>query len=256
MDFGIRGKTALVTGASSGIGEAVALTLAAEGVRLAVAARRLDRLQDVVKRARAAGADDAAAFALDLTDAAAIARVLEEVRESFGDVDILVLNGGGPKAGAFSHLELDDWDAAYRLTLRCMIELAQACALRMQPRGWGRIVSLASTSVKAPIANLALSNALRVGLVAALKSLAGDVAKDGVTVNTIATGRVRTERLRQLYGDDDAMDRAAAADIPIGRVASPAEYAPLVAFLCSDPARYVTGQTISIDGGLTRGLFG
>ncbi len=256
MDFGIRGKTALVTGASSGIGEAVALALAAEGVRLAVAARRMEKLEDVVRRARAAGADDAAAFALDLTDADAIARVQEDVRESFGDVDILILNGGGPKAGAFSQIELDDWDTAYRLTLRSMVELARACAARMVPRGWGRIVSLASTSVKAPIANLALSNVFRAGLVAALKSLAGDVATDGVTVNTIATGRVRTERLRELYGSDDAMDRAAAADVPIGRVASPAEYAPLVAFLCSDPARYVTGQTISIDGGLTRGLFG
>lgn len=256
MDFGIRGKTALVTGASSGIGEAVALSLAAEGVRLAVAARRMEKLDDVVKRARAAGADDAAAFALNLTDDAAVARVLEEVRESFGEIDILVLNGGGPKAGTFSQLQLADWDAAYRSTLRCMVELASICAPRMAARGWGRIVSLASTSVKAPIPNLALSNAFRVALAAALKSLAGDVAKDGVTVNAIATGRVRTDRLRELYGDDDAMDRAAAADIPIGRVASPAEYAPLVAFLCSDPARYVTGQTISIDGGLTRGLFG
>lgn len=256
MDFGIRGKTALVMGASSGIGEAVALALATEGVRLAIAARRREKLEDVVKRARAAGADDAAAFSLDLTDAAAVARVLEDVRESFGDVDILVLNGGGPKAGTFSQLALDDWDASYRLTLRCMVELASACAPRMAARGWGRIVSLASTSVKAPIPNLALSNAFRTALVAALKSLAGDVAKDGVTVNTLATGRVRTDRLRELYGDDDAMDRAAAADVPIGRVASPAEYAPLVAFLCSDPARYVTGQTISIDGGLTRSLFG
>jgi len=117
-------------------------------------------------------------------------------------------------------------------------------------------VALTSTSVKQPLGNLALSNAFRVALVAAMKTLAGDVAADGITVNSIATGRVRTDRLRELYGADAAMDTAAEAEVPMRRVAAPAEFAPLVAFLCGDPARYVTGQTIAIDGGLVRGIFG
>jgi len=256
MDLGIRGKTALITGGSSGIGEAVALALAAEGARIAVAARRADDLARVVTEARKAGADDAAAFVVDLGDPAAVARLLEDVRRDFGAPDIAILNGGGPKPGTFSQTTLDGWDAAYQTTLRAMIELCRGVVPAMRERGWGRIVALTSTSVKQPIGNLALSNAFRVALVAALKTLAGEVAADGVTVNTIATGRVRTERLRELYGSDEAMDAAAEAEVPIKRVASPAEFAPLVAFLCGDPARYVTGQTIAIDGGLTRGIFG
>jgi 3-oxoacyl-[acyl-carrier protein] reductase len=116
---------------------------------------------------------------------------------------------------------------------------------------------LTSTSVKQPIANIVLSNAFRTGLVAALKTLAGEVAADGITINSIATGRVETDRLRELYGGDDAqMKAAAAAEVPVGRVATPQEFAPLVAFLCGAPASYVTGQTIAIDGGLIRGTFG
>ena len=121
--------------------------------------------------------------------------------------------------------------------------------------GWGRIVALTSTSVKQPIPNLALSNVFRTALVSALKSLSLDVARAGVTVNAIATGRVLTDRLRHLYQDEDAIRAAAEIEVPIGRVAMPAEFAPLVAFLCGEPARYVTGQTIAIDGGLIKALF-
>jgi 3-oxoacyl-[acyl-carrier protein] reductase len=182
--------------------------------------------------------------------------MLEDVRKTFGEIDILVLNGGGPKPGYFLDTQLEDWDGAYNTTLRSMIELTHAAVPSMRARRWGRIVALTSTSVEQPIGNLVLSNAFRVALVAALKSLSSDVAADGITVNSIATGRVRTDRLRELYGDDEAMDRAAKAEVPIGRVATTEEYAPLAAFLCSESARYITGQTIAIDGGLTSGIFG
>ena len=256
MDLEIRGKTALITGASSGIGKAIALALAAEGARIAVAARRMDELERVVAEARKAGADDAEAFAFDLTDPTSVSNLLHDVGAQMGSPDILILNGGGPKPGTFTETTLEDWDTAYKTTLRAMVELASGALPAMRERGWGRIVALTSTSVKQPIGNLALSNAYRVALVAAMKTLAGEVAADGVTVNSIGTGRVRTERLRELYGSDEAMDAAAEAEVPMKRVASPAEFAPLVAFLCGDPARYVTGQTIAIDGGLTRGIFG
>ena len=255
MDLGIRGRTALVTGASAGIGEAIALALAREGVKLAVAARRVERLDAVAAQAKTLGASDARGFALDLGDDGSIGSMLDAVRGAFGDIDILVLNGGGPKAGRFSEVSLADWDDAYRKLLRGMLVLLDACVPAMRANRWGRVVALTSTSVKQPIDTLVLSNALRTALVAALRTLAVEVARDGVTVNAIATGRVDTDRLRSLYGDD-AQLRQAGEDVPIGRIATPQEFAPMAAFLCGEPAGYVTGQTISVDGGLTRGLFG
>jgi 3-oxoacyl-[acyl-carrier protein] reductase len=256
MDLGIRGRTALVAGASAGLGEAVALALADEGVTLALAARNMDRLDAVVRAAKERGAQDARAFHLDLQDGDSIAAMLDGVRGAFGDVDIAILNGGGPKPGVFSEMTLADWDGAYTLLLRSMLVVLDALVPPMRTRRWGRVVALTSSAVKQPIDTLVLSNAFRTGLVAALRTLAVEVARDGVTVNSIATGRVETERLRALYGNDEAKLRAAASEVPIGRVASPAEFAPMVAFLCGEPACYVTGQTISVDGGLVRGLFG
>jgi 3-oxoacyl-[acyl-carrier protein] reductase len=256
VDLGIKGRLALVTGASSGIGEAVALALAAEGVKLAIGARRVDRLDAVAKRAKELGAADARGFVVDLADAASVKHMLADVRATFGDIDIVVLNGGGPKAGRFADVALPDWDAAYRIVLRSMIELVESTLPAMRAKKWGRIVALTSTSVEQPIANLVLSNAFRTALVATLKTVAGEVAADGVTVNSIATGRVDTERLRAIYGSEDEIRDTAKAEVPIGRVATPGEFAPLVTFLCGAPASYITGQTIAIDGGLIRGTFG
>jgi 3-oxoacyl-[acyl-carrier protein] reductase len=256
VDFGIRGRTALVTGASAGIGESVALALAAEGVRLAVGARDSERLEAVARAAKERGAEDARGFRLDLEDPNSIDAMLDGVCSAFGDVDIAILNGGGPKAGRFTEMAPADWDAAYRLLMRGMLVLLERLVPPMRARRWGRIIALTSTSVKQPIDTLVLSNAFRTGLVAALRTLAVEVARDGVTVNCIATGRIETDRLRELYGNDETKLREAAREVPIGRIATPQEFAPMTAFLCSESARYVTGQTISVDGGLVRGLFG
>lgn len=253
MDLGIRGKVALVTGASSGLGEAVALALAAEGASIAIAARRRDRLEDVARKCKAAGAADARPFEADLSDAGAVGSLLEKVRGVLGDPEILVANSGGPKAGKVLDLSMEDWDSAYRGVLRSLLELAYGVVAAMRRKRWGRIVALESSSVKQPIPTLALSNAFRVALVAAFKTLSLEVAADGVTVNTIATGRVLTDRLRSLYGGEDEL-RSAVQDIPAGRIATPQEFAPMVAFLCGAPAGYVTGQTIAVDGGLIKGL--
>jgi 3-oxoacyl-[acyl-carrier protein] reductase len=255
VDFGIRGRVALVTGASSGIGEAVALVLAQEGVKLAVAARRRERLENVAREAKIRGAADARAFEADLGDSASIAKLIAGVRDQLGDVEILVANGGGPKPGTFLELKLDDWDTGYRNTLRNMLQLIDGIVPAMQARRWGRIVALTSSSVKQPIPTLALSNIFRTALVSALKTLSIEVAQNGVTVNSIATGRVLTDRLRHLYPDEAAIHQTAQTEVPIGRVATPEEFAPMVAFLCSEPARYVTGQTIAVDGGLIKSLF-
>jgi len=136
-----------------------------------------------------------------------------------------------------------------------MLQIVERTVPQMRERKWGRIVALTSTSVKQPIGTLALSNVFRTALISALKTLSGEVARDGITVNAIATGRILTDRLRSLYGGDAELERAG-KEVPAGRVAQPDEFAPIVAFLCGEPARYITGQTISVDGGLTGGLFG
>lgn len=255
MDLGIRGRVALVTGASSGIGEAIALALAAEGAMIAVAARRRDRLEAVAREAKKRGASAAHAFEVDFDDPESIGSLLTQVQATCGHIQILVANSGGPKPGTFLDLKLDDWDAGYRNTLRSVLALVYGVVPPMTASGWGRIVALTSSSVKQPIANIALSNAFRTALVSALKTLSGEVARSGVTVNSIATGRVLTDRLRHLYPDEKALHKAAETEIPAGRVAEPSEFAPLVAFLCGEPASYVTGQTIAIDGGLIKSLF-
>lgn len=255
MDLGIAGRVALVTGASSGIGAAVAEALAGQGVVLAVAARRRERLDELAARALTLGAADARAFTADQNQPTSMAKLVTSVRDAFGRVDIVIANGGGPKPGTFLAQTVTDWDFAYQGTLRSMLELIYAAVPAMRERGWGRVVALTSGSVKEPMPNLVLSNAYRTALVSALKTLSFEVAADGVTVNAIATGRILTDRLRQLYGSDDAIAAAAKTDIPMRRVGTPEEFAPLVAFLCGEGARFITGQTIGIDGGALKSLY-
>lgn len=193
---------------------------------------------------------------VDLGDPKSIDAMQRDVHDAFGGVDILIANSGGPKPGTYTQIGPDDWDAAYRAILRSMLQIVNGVLPGMRERRWGRIVALTSSSVKQPIATLALSNMFRTALVSALKTLSSEIAKDGVTVNSIATGRILTDRLRSLYGGDDAALQRAGAEAPIGRIGKPEEFAPLVTFLCGEPARYVTGQTISVDGGLIAGLFG
>lgn len=245
-----------MTGASSGIGEAVALSLAKEGALLALASRRQERLGEVADAARKLGAPTVRTFHFDQTVDTSGIELAANVSSTMGPIDVLIANGGGPKPGTYLQVSLEEWDHSYRYALRSMLSLINETLPGMRANGWGRIVALTSMSVKEPIPNLVLSNSFRTALVAALKTLSGDVASEGVTINCIATGRILTDRLRQLYSNDEEALRAAAErDVPMRRPGSPSEFAPLVTFLCGEPASYITGQTIAIDGGYIKSLY-
>jgi 3-oxoacyl-[acyl-carrier protein] reductase len=248
MDLGIDGRVALVLGASRGLGRAVAEALGREGARVALAARSVDGLEAV-----AAGIDgETAVVAVDTGDADAVAALPERVASALGQVEILVLNTGGPPGGAALDGDLETWTDAYRSLVLAPVILAKLCVPAMRERGWGRIVSISSTSIREPIPNLTLSNANRAATAGFLATLAREVAADGVTVNTIATGRFATERLASLHGSIEAAEEQARADVPAGRLGRPEEYGDLVTFVCSERAAYLTGTTIPLDGGLTR----
>ena len=248
MDLGIENRTALVLGASRGLGRAIAEALGREGARVALASRSVDGLEEV-----AAGIDaETAVVPADTGDEEAVARLPARVAEALGPVEILVLNTGGPPPGGALDADTDAWRSAYQSLVLAPLILARACVPGMRERRWGRIVSVSSTSVREPIPNLTLSNANRMATVGLLNTLAREVAADGITVNTIATGRFGTERLAQLYGSREVAEEQARAEVPAARLGRPEEYGDLVAFVCSDRAGYLNGTVIPLDGGITR----
>jgi 3-oxoacyl-[acyl-carrier protein] reductase len=247
MDLGLTGRTAIVCGASSGMGLAVAEELAAEGANVAMFGRRRELLEREAERIGALPVQG------DLTIPQHLERLVQATVGAFGGVDVLVLNGGGPPAGPPSELTAEAVEDAVALLLTCHVTLVARCLPYLRESGRGRVVAIASSSVREPLPNLALSNAVRPGVVGWLKSLARELGPEGVTVNTIAPGRIDTERLRALYGDD-GLSPAELEQVPARRLGTPAEIAAAVAFLASDRAAYVTGVVLPVDGGLTRGL--
>jgi len=247
VDLGLRGRTAIVSGASSGMGLAIAEVLVAEGANVAMFARRRDLLE------READRLGALAVRGDLTNPAHLETLVEQTLEAFGGIDVLVLNGGGPERTTASDVTAESLEHAVDLLLTSSVRLAGLCLPHLKASGRGRIVAITSSSVREPIANLALSNAVRPGLVGWLKTLARELGPDAVTVNVIAPGRIATERLKEVYGEGgpSAADLEA---IPLGRIGEPREVAEVVAFLASDAAAYVTAAVLPVDGGLTRGL--
>jgi 3-oxoacyl-[acyl-carrier protein] reductase len=250
MDLGLAGRVALVMGASQGIGAAIGAALAREGARVAVASRSQGRVE-------AAGTieGDVSPFVADTTDLDRLAELPAEVEAALGPLDILVANTGGPPLGGALDHELDEWERAYRSLVLAPRVLAGAIVPGMRERGWGRIVNVGSSSTREPIPGLNLSNAHRMAAVGFLKTLAGEVAADGITVNTVATGRFATERIASSYGSMETAEATAQRDVPAGRLGRPEEYGDLVAFLCSERAAYITGAVIPIDGGLLRSAF-
>jgi len=246
MDLGISGRTALVTGASAGLGLACAQALAAEGVRVAVASRSADKLAAAV----ATLDGDPVMLTVDLSDPASVDALVDDATEALGHVDILIANGGGPPPGNFASTDVDAYPAALQLNLLSMVALAKAFVPPMQQRGWGRVVAVTSAAVRQPMDYLILSNTARSGLTAFLKTTATEVAGDGVTVNTVQPGVHATDRLTQLYDDLDEVARS----VPTQRLGDPGDFGRIVAFLCSESARSITGASVPVDGGAVKGL--
>jgi 3-oxoacyl-[acyl-carrier protein] reductase len=248
MDLQIAGRTALVTGASRGIGYAIAEGLAKEGARVVASARDPGVLEAAAERLRATGAE-VHAVAADVGSARGVKTLLERTRELAGEPEVLVCNAGGPAPGLPSTVADDAWARGFELTLMSAVRLARGVVPAMRERGWGRIVNVTSLSVRQPLLELTLSNALRSGVTAFARTLATEVAGHGVTVNNVAPGYTATERLEELFGDDYARARLMAT-IPAKRFATPDEIAAAAVFLCSQQAAYLTGQTILVDGGV------
>jgi 3-oxoacyl-[acyl-carrier protein] reductase len=256
MDLGLAGRRAAVAGASAGLGFATAAALAAEGVAVALCGRDPGRVDDAVARlagAAAPGRRDPApvGIALDVGSLAGGRRFVEQATEALGGLDIVVPNAGGPPPGTFASTDDDAYAAALELNLLSTVGMCRAAVPGMQAQGWGRVVAITSISVRQPIGTLILSNTARAGVTGFLKTLALEVAADGVTVNSVQPGLHATDRLRALHGGDVS---GAGAGVPAGVVGRPGDFGAVVAFLCSDQARFVTGAAIPVDGGTHRGL--
>jgi len=247
MELGLEGRTAIVCGGSSGMGLAVAESLAGEGANVALFSRRREVLE------READRIGALAVQGDLTIPQHLERLVQATVGAFGALDILVINGGGPPASQAASLTAAAVDEAVALLLTSQVTLVGHCLPHLRASGQGRIVAIESSSVREPIDGLALSNAVRPGVIGWLKTLARELAPDGITVNAIAPGQIDTERMRQLYGEH-GLSPTALRRIPLGRLGTADEVGAVAAFLASGRASYVTGAVIPVDGGLTRSL--
>jgi 3-oxoacyl-[acyl-carrier protein] reductase len=247
MDLGLSGRTAIVCGASSGLGLASAEALAAEGANVAMFARRRDELDLHANRL------GALAVRGDVTNHADLERLVDLTVKAFGGVDVVVWNAGGPPAGRASELDDVAFEAAFELLLLPAVRLVRLCLPHLERSAAGRIVCVTSAAVKEPSPYLALSNTFRPGVTGWAKSLSRELGPRGITVNCVAPGRIDTPRMTELYGESGPPEDEL-RQIPLGRMGTPAEFGDVVCFLASDRASYVTGVTLAVDGGITRSL--
>lgn len=262
MDLGLKNRVALVAAASRGLGRAVAEELAAEGASLLLCARDSRTLSETAAAIAETSGIHVLAVPADVTLVSDIKRTVKAGLERFGRIDILVTNAGGPPAGKFEQLTRAQWEDAIQLTLFSAIELTRQVLPGMKERRWGRILNITSIAVKQPVENLLLSNSLRAGLTGFARTLANEVAADGITVNNILPGYTRTERLEELAQMMAEKQGISAAEfrgrwekeIPMGRLGEPREFAALAAFLVSERASYITGTSIQVDGGWIKSL--
>lgn len=262
MDLGLKNRGVIVAGSSEGIGRAAAEAFAREGAQVAMCARGEDRLRQAAAAIQSASGAEVYAEPLDVTDAPAVQRFTENVAKRFGRIDVCVANAGGPPAKNFLSVSSDEWRKAVETNFLSVIYMAKAVIPHMQRHRWGRIITITSVSVRQPVADLVMSNAVRAGVVGLVKSLSNEFGKEGILVNNVAPGYTATDRLKELAGvralaagtQVEDVYRAWTAEIPARRVGQPAEIADAIVWLASERASYITGQTLLVDGGIYRGL--
>jgi 3-oxoacyl-[acyl-carrier protein] reductase len=261
MNLGLKDRVAIVAAASRGLGKACALELAQEGAKVAICARHASSLAEAADEIRAATGAEVLPLAADLTDAEEIQHLADETLRRTGRIDVLVTNNGGPPAGYCDEFDDEIWERAHQLTLMSAVRLIRAVLPAMRAQQWGRIINITSVTTKQPIDNLVLSNVYRLGVVGLAKTLSAQLATEGITVNNVAPGYIRTDRVLHLAQvrareEEKTVDEIMAdiiADYPMKRMGEPRELAALVAFLASERASYITGTTIQVDGGYYQG---
>lgn len=262
MQTGLRNRVAIVAASSKGIGRATALALAAEGTHLALCARNAKALNQVAEEARSLHGVEVYTETLDVAEDDRVRQFAGAVHRCFGNIDICVTNAGGPPAKPFAETTMAEWDRAYQLNLRSIVSFAQAVLPYMQQRRWGRFITITSIAVKQPVPELILSNSVRTGVLALVRSLATQYGPDNITINNVGPGYTATDRVKELAQTNAQRtgrsvaeyELEVAKDIPLRRLAMPEEVADAIVWLASERASYITGQTILVDGGVYRGL--
>ena len=262
MDLELRGKTAIVSAGSKGLGKAIALGLAAEGARVAICSRSPDNLSQAAQEILTKTGSEVLAVPVDVMKPDAIVNFVDTVVQRQGKVDILVNNAGGPPMGAFADFEDEDWENAFNLTFMSVVRFVRAVLPHMRKTGAGRIINVTSTSVKQPLEGLLLSNAIRPAVIGLAKSLANELAADNILVNNICPGSIHTDRIKENVAaqvrstgqTEESIMEGYHAKIPLGRLGEPVELADLAVFLASERASYITGTTLQVDGGLIRSI--
>ena len=253
MDLGLTDQNVLVGASSQGLGKATAIEFARERANVVICGRTEETLQKAHEEVDAAGPGKVISVVADMATKDGQQRVLEKALDAFGHIDILVTNTGGPPAGRFEDHGPEAWDEAYRLLLTSAVAMIHGVLPGMKDQNYGRIIAITSQAVKQPVANLVLSNSVRASVVGLCRTLANELGLHNITVNNVMPGFTRTERLKKLTGgtgDYSALEKG----VPLGRVGEPEEFAALVAFLASKRASYISGTSIAVDGGWTKGL--
>jgi 3-oxoacyl-[acyl-carrier protein] reductase len=262
MDFGLKGRVAIVAAASTGLGRAVAIELAREGAEIAICARWADELEKAAAEIRKAGGREALRQVCDVTDYSAVEKFVAAVEKQFGRVDICVTNAGGPPSKKFLEISIEEWRRAVDVNLMSAVYFAREVLPRMRKNHWGRLITITSMSVKQPVEGLILSNSIRAAVAGLARTLANEFGADGITVNNVCPGYTATDRLNQLADKQAAsagltreqVFERMAQQIPLGRIGKPEEFAAMVTFLASERASYITGTTVAVDGGWVKSL--
>lgn len=263
MDLGIKGKVALVAASSQGLGKAVAMGLAREGVKIVICARGKEALEATRAEIHSKTSAEILSIQADLTKYNDIKNLVATATKTFGTIHILINNAGGPPPGYFWNLNDDHWQKGFELTLMSSVRLTREVLPFMRQQKWGRIINITSVSVKQPIDNLILSNSLRLGVVGWAKTVSSQVASEGILINNVCPGWTRTNRVDELLrarakaegSTLEEIENRITSEIPIGRMGQPEEFANLVVFLASERASYITGTSIQVDGGTIRGIY-